>query len=114
MKVIAIYDLEDNLITILDGYKEVAKYFNTSVGVIKTHMCLKRQDKHRRKRFKGNWYKLEEIDMDFWSDEVQEANARINKAIRTLETLRHSARWERHLYEVDNLLSILKGDSDDK
>ena len=35
-----------------------------------------------------------------------------DKAIRTLETLKSSARWERHLYEVDYILDILKGDSD--
>lgn len=35
------------------------------------------------------------------------------KAIRTLETLKGSARWERHLYEVDYILDILKGDSDE-
>lgn len=39
-------------------------------------------------------------------DELQE---RIDKAIRTLETLKGSARWERHLYEVDYLLNILTG-----
>lgn len=36
-----------------------------------------------------------------------------DKAIRTLETLKGSARWERHLYEVDYILNILKGDSDE-
>ena len=43
MKTIGIYDLEDNLITILDSYRAVAKYFDTSVGVIKVHMCLKKK-----------------------------------------------------------------------
>ena len=36
-----------------------------------------------------------------------------DKAIRTFETLKGSARWETHLYEVDYILDILKGDSDD-
>ena len=36
-----------------------------------------------------------------------------DKAIRTLETLKGSARWEAHLYEVDYILDILKGDSDE-
>ena len=35
-----------------------------------------------------------------------------DKAIRTLKTLKGSARWERHLYEIDYILDILKGDSD--
>ncbi|MBQ9607818.1 MAG: hypothetical protein IJV15_00065 [Lachnospiraceae bacterium] len=34
-----------------------------------------------------------------------------DKAIRTLESLKGSARWERHLYEVDYMLDILKGDN---
>ena len=37
-----------------------------------------------------------------------------DKAIRTLETLKGSARWEKHLYEVDYIKYILKGDSDDE
>lgn len=36
---IAMYDLEDNLITVFDNYKECAEYFNTSTGCIKSHMC---------------------------------------------------------------------------
>ena len=36
-----------------------------------------------------------------------------DKVIRTLETLKGSARWERHLYEVDYILDILKGGSDE-
>jgi regulator of replication initiation timing len=36
-----------------------------------------------------------------------------DKAIRILETLKGSARWEKHLYEVDYMLDILKGDSDE-
>lgn len=110
MKVIAIYDLEDNLMTILEGYKEVAKYFNTSEGVIKTHMCLKRQDKHRRKRFNGKWYKLEEVDMDFWSDDLKEANTRIDKAIEIIQndtTLNPPRQRER-------LISILRGGNNEK
>ena len=38
--------------------------------------------------------------------------SRINIAIRTLETLKGSARWERHLYEIDELIHILQGDTD--
>ena len=32
-----------------------------------------------------------------------------DKSIRTLETLKSSARWERHLYEIDYLIVILRG-----
>ncbi len=35
-----------------------------------------------------------------------------DKVIRTLETLKGSARWERHLYEVDYIIDILKGGSE--
>ena len=38
---------------------------------------------------------------------VEQLENIIKEAIRTLETLKGSARWERHLYEVDYLLNIL-------
>lgn len=37
----------------------------------------------------------------------------ITKAIETLKTLKESARWERHLYEVDYLINILKGENNE-
>ena len=54
---------------------------------------------------------------EIWKEDIEKLNQLENnrdKAIRTLETLKGSARWERHLYEVDYMLDILKGGSDDK
>lgn len=34
----------------------------------------------------------------------------ITKTIETLKTLKGSARWERHMYEIDYLINILKGE----
>lgn len=36
-----------------------------------------------------------------------------DKVIRTLESLKGSARWERHLYEIDYMLDMLRGGSDE-
>lgn len=41
-----------------------------------------------------------------------ELQHRIDTSIKTLKNLKKSARWERHLYEVDYLIAILKGDED--
>ena len=35
----------------------------------------------------------------------------IDKVIKTLETLKGSARWERHLYEIDYMLDTLRDNS---
>lgn len=45
--------------------------------------------------------------------EAQDYKLRIEKVIRILETLKGSARWERHLYEIDNMLDTLNGRSDE-
>lgn len=54
------YDLEDNLVTIFENYKECAKYFNTSIGCIKSHMCRVSKNLLKKKLDKQNhkWYKL--------------------------------------------------------
>lgn len=60
---IAMYDLEDNLITVFDTYKEAAKYFNTSVDVIQCYICRSKQGKIDKKRYKDGWcrlYRMEE------------------------------------------------------
>lgn len=69
MRTIAIYDQEDNLLTILEGYKAVGEYLNTSDKAISTHLCKKRRNKKMKKRANGKWYKLEEVDRSFWSDD---------------------------------------------
>ncbi|MBQ3298606.1 MAG: hypothetical protein IJA94_06660 [Bacilli bacterium] len=51
-------------------------------------------------------------NLEEYDKELFKANNKINKAVRTLKTLKGSARWERHLFEVDGLINILEGDSD--
>lgn len=41
---IAMYDLEDNLINVFDNYKECAKYFNTTSAVIRCYICRKNKE----------------------------------------------------------------------
>lgn len=51
-------------------------------------------------------------NLEEYDKELFKANNKINKAVRTLKTLKGSARWERHLFEVDGLINILESDSD--
>ena len=46
--------------------------------------------------------------------ENQQLKHNRDKAIRTLETLKSSARWERHLYEIDYIIDILRGGNNEK
>lgn len=59
---IAMYDLEDNLITCFESYKECAEYFETSVKCIYCYICRNRKGKVDKKRFRGNWYRLFKVD----------------------------------------------------
>lgn len=61
---IVMYDLDDNLITIFDNYKECANYFGTSVNTIKVHICKSKYGKIAKKRYKGVWYRLVKIKED--------------------------------------------------
>lgn len=63
---IAMYDLEDNLITVFGNYKDCAEYFNTSTGCIKSHMCRVNKNPLKKKLDKKNhkWYKLFKIEED--------------------------------------------------
>ena len=47
---IAMYDLEDNLVTIFDNYKECAKYFNTSIQVLHCYISRSKKGKVDKKR----------------------------------------------------------------
>lgn len=66
---ISCYDLNDNLITVFDSYKECAKWFNTSTKVIQCYISRSRRgirDKKFNKQDK-KWYrlfKIEEIEND--------------------------------------------------
>lgn len=57
---IALYDLEDNLITIFDTYEECAKYFNTTYNAIKSHISRAKYGHVDKKRDIKNhkWYRL--------------------------------------------------------
>jgi len=51
---IAMYDLEDNFITLFDTYQECADYFETSKKVIQTYICKNRKGKIDKKWDKKN------------------------------------------------------------
>lgn len=56
---ILMYDQEDNLVTIFDTYKDCANYFNTSINVIRSHICRVRKGLVNKKLMKGKgWFKL--------------------------------------------------------
>ena len=55
---ISMYDLEDNLITVFDTYKEAAKYFNTSVDVIQCYICKSQKGKIDKKKWGNKWCRL--------------------------------------------------------
>lgn len=61
---IAMYDLEDNLITVFDGYKDCAEYFNTTRDVIKSYICKSKKGIVDRKRDTANkrWCRLYKIE----------------------------------------------------
>lgn len=58
------------------------------------------------------------VHLEKENERLQQENQQLkhngNKVIRILETLKDSARWERHLYEVDYMLDILKGGNNEK
>ena len=61
---IGCYDLEDNLITIFDTYKDCAKWFNTTVEVIYSYISRSKKgivDKIRDSEY-GKWYRLFKIE----------------------------------------------------
>ncbi len=60
---IGCYDLEDNLVTIFDNYKECAKWFNTSTKCIHCYICRSRKGIVDKKKNKQNnkWYRLYKI-----------------------------------------------------
>lgn len=61
---ISCYDLEDNLVTIFDSYKECAEWFNTSVKVIHCYISRRKKGIVDRKRNKkeGKWYRLYKME----------------------------------------------------
>lgn len=61
---IAMYDLEDNLITVFDGYKDCAEYFNTTRKVIECYICKSKKGRIDKKRDTVNkrWCRLYKIE----------------------------------------------------
>ena len=59
---IAMYDLEDNLITIFESYKECAKYFNTSTKVIQCYISRSKRGIRDKKKNGNSWCRLIKID----------------------------------------------------
>lgn len=59
---IAMYDLEDNLITVFDNYDECAKYFNTSKKSLECYICRSKKGIVDKKRDGKNWCRLFKID----------------------------------------------------
>ena len=57
---IAMYDLEDNLITVFESYKECAKYFKTSIESIHCYICRSQKGIVDKKLNKEDhkWYRL--------------------------------------------------------
>ena len=57
---LALYDLEDNLITVFESYKECAAWFNTSIKCIHSYICKSKKGIIDKKRDKKNkqWYRI--------------------------------------------------------
>ena len=63
---IAMYDLDDNLIQVFDSYKDCAKYFNTSIECLRSYICRTQKGKVDKKRDTVNkkWCRLFKIEND--------------------------------------------------
>lgn len=61
---IAMYDLEDNLITVFDSYEECANYFNTTSSSLYSYICKNKKGTLDKKRDIANkrWYRLFKIE----------------------------------------------------
>lgn len=71
---IGVCTLDDELITILDNYKEAAQFFGTTPDVIKVHMFRVRHGSNIRKRYKGTWVKLVDLNkiLEEYGDDYDE------------------------------------------
>lgn len=63
---LALYDLEDNLITVFDDYFECAEYFNTTNASLHTYICKTRKGLDIKKRDikRKRWCRLFKIEED--------------------------------------------------
>lgn len=61
----AVYDMEDNLLYICDTYKELAKYFNTSIYVMHSTMSKFKSELRKKKRTTdGKWCTIIRMEED--------------------------------------------------
>ena len=63
---IAMYDLEDNLLAVFDNYKECANYFGVKPTDIMCHICRFKKGKIHKKRLGNTWVKLFKIEEEEW------------------------------------------------
>lgn len=63
---IVMYDLNDNLLTMFDNYKECSEYFGTSSKSIQCYISRSQKGKIDRKRDKlrNRWVRLYKIEED--------------------------------------------------
>jgi uncharacterized protein YggL (DUF469 family) len=61
----AVYDLQDNLITVFDDLTELADYFDTSYNCMKSLVCKQRKGKLKKKRDKHlkKWCLIKKIEI---------------------------------------------------
>lgn len=64
---IIMYDLEDNVLMTFEGYKDCAKYFNTSINTLYSAISRMKTGEVKKKRDKKNkiWvklYRMEDLD----------------------------------------------------
>lgn len=92
------------MLGLLDGQEDI-KQLKTEIKNLKNQVnTIKDNNEELKRRLK-----LVQQRRDTHKAVRYKLQNNIDKAIRMLETLKGSARWERHLYEVDYLLDILKG-----
>lgn len=61
---IAMYDMEENLVASFDSYDECASFIGVDRGDIMSYICRTRKGDNRKKRFNGRWYKLYKVEYD--------------------------------------------------
>lgn len=61
---IAVYDMEENLVASFNSYNECAEYFKVSREDIMSYICRTRKGQNRKKRLDGHWYKLYKVEYE--------------------------------------------------
>lgn len=65
MKVFVVYDLEDNIKTVCDSYKELSKYLDRDIRSVHSSMCRfrKSQIKYLQSNYDNKYYKIYRIEI---------------------------------------------------